>query len=66
MVLTELGRVFVYNFEIAEYKGFIEVRKGSMQIKIDPFAGIYLATLSPNTTPNFNSSISLSDFKKLI
>lgn len=44
-----------FSFEIAEYKGFIEVRKGSLQIKIDPFAGIYLATLSPNTTLSFNS-----------
>jgi WD40 repeat protein len=47
LALTEAGRILLFDIDIAQYKGYIEVQKGSLRLSMDPCSGIYLAVLSP-------------------
>lgn len=47
IILTELGRIYIYNIHLSQFCGYIEVQLGSLKLSQDP-TGLYLAVSSPN------------------
>ena len=46
LCLNELGRVYLYHIEMAQFRGYIEVQKGAMQLDVD-MSGMFVAVSGP-------------------